>query len=190
MPSIVGPLSDDFFIALGKVGADFAMLENQVAFLTWSLISQDQRLGQIITAELSFRALRALLSSIFRHRVQDTALIDELEKLLDRAAAVEERRNIVVHSSWGAGESAATRTRIKMTGRCALGPGSARPRVDRTDHRHLHAPGPREARSRRRGAQSISGAIRVCRVLPHRARVTARCERHSLRRNDAYLGGR
>jgi hypothetical protein len=99
VPGLVGPLSDAFLLALGRVTANFSILEGEITFFTCSLISRDQRLGQIITAELSFRARVALLSAAFRHRVQDQTLIDELEALLDRAHHVEEKRNIPLHSN-------------------------------------------------------------------------------------------
>jgi len=121
MTGIVGPLDDQFLLALGRVTANFAVLEDSVSFFLWSLIGRDQRLGQIITAELSFKATRALLSAIFQHRIVDQVLRDELESLLNRISENEERRNVLVHSSWAAGDTPETRTRIKMTAKKGKG---------------------------------------------------------------------
>jgi hypothetical protein len=118
---MVPPLSDEFYVALGRVTAHFAVLESQIEFLTWSLIGRDQRLGQIVTAELPFRGVVALLSSIFRHRVDAEALRSELEGILNRAMEVEQRRNRVTHSEWGMGDAPDTRTRIKVTARKGKG---------------------------------------------------------------------
>jgi len=38
LPGLTPPLTDEFYLALGKVTAHFAVLEGQVEFLTWSLI--------------------------------------------------------------------------------------------------------------------------------------------------------
>jgi hypothetical protein len=121
LPGLTPPLSDEFYIALGRVTAHFAVLEAQIEFLTWSLIGRDQGLGQIVTAQVSFRGLLDLLSSIFRHRVADEALRAELDAVLRRAEAVERRRNLVTHSEWGMGSTPETRTRIKMTARQGKG---------------------------------------------------------------------
>jgi len=118
---VIPILSEEFFLALGRVTAHFAILEEQVEFLTWSLMGNDQRLGQIVTAEMSFRNKVALLSSVFRHRVDDDSVRDELEQILSRATAVEVQRNVVIHSSWGLGDSPETRTRFKKTARKGKG---------------------------------------------------------------------
>lgn len=114
-PHLVPPLSDPFYVALGKVAAYFALLEDQIEFLTWSLIGRDQRLGQVITAQTYFRPLLALLSAVFRHRIADEALCAELDALLERAERVRRRRNQVTHCVWAGGDSMKTITRIRMT---------------------------------------------------------------------------
>lgn len=121
MAGLVGPLDDQFLLALGRVTANFAVLEDAVSFFLWSIIGRDQRLGQIISAELSFKAIRALLSAVFHHRVSDETLRHELETLLNQVSEVEERRNILVHSSWGVGDTPKTKTRIKMTAKKGKG---------------------------------------------------------------------
>jgi hypothetical protein len=97
------------------------MLESAISSFVWGMINTDQMLGQMITAELSFRNLVGLLSSIYKHRINDEERITELERLLNRALYAEEQRNIIAHSSWGVGDKAETITRFKTTAKKARG---------------------------------------------------------------------
>lgn len=114
-------LSNKYLTAIGRVTANFSYLEDEVSFFLCALISQEQRLGQIITAELSFRARVALLSSIFRHKVSDNSKVEELEQLLVRALHAEQKRNIIIHSTWASGDTPKQRTRIKVTAKLGKG---------------------------------------------------------------------
>lgn len=94
----------------------FALLESIIQSLVGSLIYEHQRIGQIITAELSFKNIRALLVSLYleRHGEDDNDLA-QLREYMKRAALLEEKRNQITHSVWGAGDDAETITRIKTT---------------------------------------------------------------------------
>jgi hypothetical protein len=109
------PVSDEHLKALGQVIVNFALLETHVAMLTWALIGKNQRVGQIITAGLSFRSLLTLTSSLWKHQVSDPERTAEFEALLEDAQEAEQRRNVLTHSLWGAGESPGTVTRVKAT---------------------------------------------------------------------------
>ena len=73
------------------------------------------RLGQIVTAELSFRQKIDLLSSIYRDKPNNSTKLAELDRVLARVAQAEQKRNIVVHSVWTAHEVKATVATIKST---------------------------------------------------------------------------
>jgi hypothetical protein len=96
-------------------------LEVAISIFVWQLISNDQRLGQIITAELSFRNLVGILSSIFKYRNNNQELIEELNKLLDQAIQAEEQRNLIIHSNWAVGSSQDTISRYKTTAKKSKG---------------------------------------------------------------------
>ena len=74
-----------------------------------------KRLGQIVTAELSFRQKMDLLSSIYRDKLDNSTELAELDRVLARIAQAEQKRNIVVHSVWTAYAVDATVARIKAT---------------------------------------------------------------------------
>lgn len=121
MGELVIPLSDEHLRSIGKITAYFAKLELLVSFCIWSLIEGEQRLGQIVTAELSFSGKVALLSSLYRYRVNSPERLTELEELLDRVSQAEEKRNAMIHSFWGAGRTKETITRIKTTAKRSKG---------------------------------------------------------------------
>jgi hypothetical protein len=121
MAKLQAPVPAEHLRMIGQITVNFALLENAISFFVWTWISNEQRVGQIITAELSFRNLVGLLSSIFRHRMGDSEKVEELEALLTRALQVEEKRNIITHSVWGAGNTRETITRVKTTAKKAKG---------------------------------------------------------------------
>lgn len=109
------PLGDEDLRAIGRITANFALLELMMSNCIWLLVSADARIGQIITAELSFRRLLVLFSSLYRHKASTPQAIDELDALLSRVVQAEEKRNQVTHSIWGAGHAPGEVARIKAT---------------------------------------------------------------------------
>jgi hypothetical protein len=110
------PVPDELLKHIGDVTVSFAMLEGILQMLAQSLLGAGQRLGQIVTAELSFKALRALTVSLYVQRNgQDEPYHSEFRSLIKRLADTEEQRNQIVHSVWCAGNSPTTITRFKTT---------------------------------------------------------------------------
>jgi hypothetical protein len=91
------------------------LLESVIQTLAGSLVHEDQRIGQIVTAELSFANLRALTMNLYRERYGEDADYDALSDLMKRAGELERLRNQITHSVWGAGSTPETVTRIKTT---------------------------------------------------------------------------
>ena len=109
------PVPDMLLARIGDVTVSFALLESVVQTLAHSLVGAGQRMGQAITAELSFRNLRALVASLSKERVLSDADLEELRGLLKRSQELEDVRNQITHSVWGAGNTKASITRIKTT---------------------------------------------------------------------------
>ncbi len=101
--------------AIGDVVVSFALLENALQMLAGSLIAEHQRVGQIITSELSFSGVRALTKSLYIERHGNDEHSDRLKDVLTIAAQLEGRRNQIVHSIWGGGGVTDTITRMKAT---------------------------------------------------------------------------
>ena len=109
------PVPSTHLTHIGDITVSFALLESTIQFLVGSLIREHQRIGQIITAELSFRNLRALLISLYLERHGEDDDYATLREFIKRAADIEEKRNQITHSIWGAGKDANSITRIKTT---------------------------------------------------------------------------
>ena len=100
---------------IGDMTVSFALLELTIQSLVGSLINEHQRIGQVITAELSFRNTRALLISLYLERHGEDHDFAQLREFMKSAAQLEEIRNQITHSIWAAGGDAETITRIKTT---------------------------------------------------------------------------
>jgi len=100
--------------AVGHVVRQCSNLEGLLSIFIGDLIGAGKEIGQIITAGLSFKALSSLLSLLFRHRVNNNTTIDKLDKLLQRAQAMQDRRNQIVHATWTAHDQPNVFSRMKM----------------------------------------------------------------------------
>jgi hypothetical protein len=109
------PVPEKLLTRIGDITVSFALLESTIQILIGSLIAEHQRIGQIITAELAFKNLRALAASLYKERHGDDADFARLKGLMARAAQIEEKRNQITHSAWAAGPVAGAATRIKKT---------------------------------------------------------------------------
>jgi hypothetical protein len=109
------PVPDSILARIGDITVSFALLELQIQSLAGALIQDHQRISQIITAELSFKQLRALTTSLYLERRGEDADFETVRALMRRAADLEEKRNRITHSIWAAGATAETVTRIKTT---------------------------------------------------------------------------
>lgn len=119
---LVGSLSDDFCVALGRVTANFSLLEEELKIMATALINpKDQQLGEIITAEIPFRGVVGLVSALFAHRCDDVTQRRVLDDILTRAMQVEARRNAMIHSEWLSAPGPEERIRIKTTAKKKTG---------------------------------------------------------------------
>ena len=111
------PVPPPLLILIGDMTVSFARLELMMKGLFGSLIREHQRLGQILSAELSFSRLIDAIISLYqdRHGIDDDFKL--LRGLLTRAGVIEEERNSITHSFWGASATPGAITRVKITSR-------------------------------------------------------------------------
>jgi sensor histidine kinase regulating citrate/malate metabolism len=114
VPRLQHPVSDELLVAIGDVTVSFALLEAELQLLAHVLLKQSQQVSMIVTAELSFGRLCALVLSLHRERYGE-ANSAPAKELVQRANELEELRNQIMHSVWAAGDSPGTITRIKAT---------------------------------------------------------------------------
>lgn len=94
-------LPDSFLVKIGDIVTSFASLESQTQKLAELVLNDDQHTVQIITAELSFKGIRGLVSSLFAERGEDDNYYKEVKLLMKRCELIEEERNRIIHSTWG-----------------------------------------------------------------------------------------
>jgi hypothetical protein len=84
--------------AMGRLTKDFAMLE-YILHGVASLISEDRKIGEIITAGLSFLRVEEIVRELARHRLgeDDLRLMTEAVGLAETAR---KNRNDIIHSMW------------------------------------------------------------------------------------------
>jgi hypothetical protein len=112
-------LPDEILLAIGRITVNFAIVEGVIAFYIEALLAprDPDDVGRAVTASMRFKNLVNLLSSLHRLRVDDQNEQKRLDTLLERALALEEKRNLVTHSRWGVGQNAEKVTRWKTTAR-------------------------------------------------------------------------
>ena len=109
------PAPKKLLVHIGDITVSFGLLEQMIQRLIVSFINEHQRVGQIITAELSFSNLRALVNSLYREHHGEDQDFAVLLDLMKRAGKLEDTRNKISHSLWLAGDSADTTIRMKTT---------------------------------------------------------------------------
>lgn len=109
------PVEEEHLKHIGDIIVSFAMLESTIQSLLGSLVYEHQRIGQIITAELSFAKIRALLISLYLERHGEDNDFKTFKTLMNRAKTIEDKRNQLVHSVWVSGKDINTITRVKTT---------------------------------------------------------------------------
>ena len=115
-----GSRKKQFLMALGLISVNFQCLEKHMEFFAWSLIGEDQEIGQIVTSQISFNRLCDLIGSLFRYRARGSGLVKELDGLIKRASEVVEERDRVIHSSWF-GDLESSILRVKITAKSKTG---------------------------------------------------------------------
>lgn len=107
--------------ALGAVILNFNDLDNQLAVSIGYLLQKGDRIGQIVTAELSFKNKLNLLASLFRECAPKSEEFDRLGEIVTLCFTVEKLRNQIIHSSWKQDPSSSVTFRSKYTARHKVG---------------------------------------------------------------------
>lgn len=113
----------EFDAALGKVVESFSFLERSLRNLVTLFLGVTNDIGEIVTAELSYKGLVHLASSLFKHKhvhgdfvVPGEDCAERFDELMSLCFAAEEHRNRTLHSSYVAG-----RFRVKTTAKAKAG---------------------------------------------------------------------
>lgn len=94
-------VSEDMLTLIGDITVSFSTLEHKFQLIASDLISRtDNKLGLIITSELSFQRLRALNVSLYLHKYGEDENHGKFRELISKAAELENKRNGIIHSIW------------------------------------------------------------------------------------------
>lgn len=110
-------LEDQVAFSLGRMVMRFAALEAMTRFYLVQLLdlsNEDKERIEAIVGGLSFRKLRETLLAVSRQQIGREDVIAELKRLLGAAAKIEERRNVLTHSSWNYSQLPAEMGREKL----------------------------------------------------------------------------
>ena len=96
---------EDGLARLGECIVQFQRIEAAVATCISAMVGRSRKVGEIITAEMSFRARVATFGALFAYSLKSTTLPEDITELISRLHWAEEQRNMLVHSLWDASES-------------------------------------------------------------------------------------
>ena len=96
---------EDGLARLGECIVQFQRIEDAVATCISAMVGRSRKIGEIITAEMSFRARVATFGALFAYSLKSSTLPDDTTELISRLHWAEQQRNMLVHSLWDAGES-------------------------------------------------------------------------------------
>jgi len=121
MGKMISSIDQSLLKPIGLVTVNFSMLEGNLKFFIGILINSEQRLGQIITANLNFRQLIDLFGALYKFRIEDEVLLKKYEKLRILLEEANDRRNTLIHSQWASGKKPGESTRFKTLARAKKG---------------------------------------------------------------------
>lgn len=112
-------LPDWYLAEIGRVVANFAILENELSSLIHGLLGTKEEITRIVTSELSFRNLVDMSASLMM-KLHESKDVERYKVILKMIGEAEQNRNNIVHSLWRAGLSIGV-TRTKHTAKRSKG---------------------------------------------------------------------
>jgi hypothetical protein len=114
-------LDEKTLTTLGGITSNFSVLEFLLACHVSRLISDDPKIGAIITCEMSFQSLFKAFDSLIRYKITDPEQLKRSEDLVKRLKKAEEDRNKVIHSIYAFEVNAPGIMRFKATAKQGKG---------------------------------------------------------------------
>jgi len=96
-PRIKINIDDSVLALVREIAVYFEFLDQSVQSLIWHLLGADQRTGQIVTSEMSFRRVLNLFACLVRHRAPHVSQ-QRLDDFVARLNRANENRNRIIHS--------------------------------------------------------------------------------------------
>ncbi len=106
---------------IGQVCLNFSTIELMLSVFTARLVSDDSKIGAIVTSEMSFQNLIKAFESLVRHKDETQDSIQELLILVKGMNQTEVKRNLVINSAYGLRNDDTDIFRIKVTSKRGKG---------------------------------------------------------------------
>jgi hypothetical protein len=110
---------------IGEIAVTFGILELFLELAIWQMIAGKdealQKLGEAITAEMSFDRRVHAFYSMFALKFPEEAKDPELKEIIAELFAVQDKRNQVLHSAWSYSEKFGAFTRMKASAKAKHG---------------------------------------------------------------------
>jgi hypothetical protein len=90
---------------LGECIVQFQRIEDVLGMCIAAMIGRNRKVGEIVTADMSFRTKVSVYGALFLHNLEKESLPDDIVELIQRIQWAEQQRNTLVHSLWDASES-------------------------------------------------------------------------------------
>jgi len=94
----------DGLARLGECIAEFQRAEDVLSICISAMIGSGEKIGKIVTSEMSYRAKVSVYRALFIHHLNGKELPKDISGLVSRLYWAEEERNTLVHSIWDASE--------------------------------------------------------------------------------------
>jgi hypothetical protein len=120
----------EFLEEIGRVVANFALLEYELFLLIHGLLGTEPEISRIVTCELSFKNLIELSSSLIK-QIHGESVLQKYKEILKAVIEADEKRNLVVHSQWGSAQTHIIRS--KTTAKRAKGLNVQREKYTKAD---------------------------------------------------------
>ena len=109
------------YAQIGKIATLATELEIEISSVAQSLIDDYRVYSRIITTELSYSGVIALLLSLYRARNGEDEDFIQLRTLTKKADVAQQKRNTIVHSVWKSAGAPQVVTRLKTTAKIKKG---------------------------------------------------------------------
>ncbi|MFH1012233.1 MAG: hypothetical protein V1760_00585, partial [Candidatus Peregrinibacteria bacterium] len=103
-----------------KITLNFSTLELILSSFVTRLISEDSKIGVIVTCEMSFQNLLKAFDSLAKYKLGKTQN-EKITKIIKRLNNVEQERNKATHSAYANKENSDEITRLKVTAKQGKG---------------------------------------------------------------------
>lgn len=85
---------------LGRIAFNFSNLELVLSCFVTKLISDDSKIGAIVTSEMSFQNLLKAFDSLSQYKITDSEQLIAIRDLIKQINTAEQERNTVLHSAF------------------------------------------------------------------------------------------